>query len=168
MTKVQLIATAIALLPLQLYGQRLGENFEIEFGTREHRRCSFVASPINYCDARFSSAYKKALETRLSDFNREFIVVAVDSRPEYGQQSIVAVNSKTKMVYPLPFDFLAASFPKSPPYRNGRLTYSQDSNELCVDGAILAYRSVQSGQMCWRLEGNQFVGEITPYTYPDH
>lgn len=143
------------------------EDFRINFGTRRHNQCGFAGSRIDLCNSQFIESYKQAVRTQKANFNNNMIVVTIDSRPKYAQQTLVAIDATTKTVYPLPFDFFSSSFSKDDPNRNGKVTYSLQDNSLCVDGGVMAYKSVQDGHLCWRFSEGQFTGEITPYTYPD-
>jgi hypothetical protein len=143
------------------------DTFHVEFGTRTHSDCSFPGSPVDYCYSAFIESYQAALRTP-PNFNQNMIVLAIDTRSRYAQQALVAINPSSRTVYPLPFDHFANSFSDSVPKRHGQVIHSRESDEICIDGEIMAYRSVQSGRLCWRLIGKQFSGEITPYTYPDH
>jgi len=144
------------------------DELNVEFGSREHKNCKFVGSPIDFCSPKFTAAYREALDNRDADFNHDMILLALDSRLEYMQQTLVAISPLHRTIYPFPFDFFSSSFSATKKKAKGTLVYSLRSNSVCIKGAILAYRSVQDGQLCWRFIDQQFSGEITPYTYPEH
>jgi hypothetical protein len=96
------------------------------------------------------------------------VVVTIDSRPEYAQQTLVAISPRLRMAYPLPFDFFSSSFSENEKSKPGLVVYSIDSNEICIRGEIMAYKTILNDNLCWKLSSDQFSGEITPYTYPDH
>lgn len=159
--------TYVCLTLPAVAGENIAGKFEVDFGTRVNRYCAFAASPVNRCASKFVSAYEQAVERGQANFNRTMIITVINSRPRYKQQTVVAIDPRAMKVYPLPFDYFTRSFSKTDPDEYGRLVYSLESNNICVDGEILAYRSTQSGPLCWRFEGNQFVGSETPYTYPE-
>lgn len=142
-------------------------SYSVEFGNRSHRNCSFIGSPVDFCDPSFQREFDIALATREPDFNHDMIVVAIDTRPQYEQKALAAISVSSKKVYPLPFDHFSSSFSKTDAVGPGRITYALADDRVCIDGAIMAYRSVQSGHMCWRFSGDKFTGEQTPYTYAD-
>jgi hypothetical protein len=129
--------------------------------------CSFQYSPVDFCDTHHIAAYNQVLRTRKPDFNKTFILLAYSERREYHQRSIVAIDSKTGTVYPLPIDaFSGFMHGRSDAKDDGRLDYSLDHNKICVSGAILVYRAFEQGHFCFELEGDKFVGHHTEYMYP--
>jgi hypothetical protein len=168
MLSLKNLAVLFTLGAPSIYAESVAvDDFQVDFGNRLRNGCSFVASPINFCSRKFVEAYEQAVRDRKVDFNNNMIILTIESRPKYAQQTLVAIAPTSKTVYPLPFDFFSDSFNNDKPIRNGKATYSLQSNSLCIDGGIMAYKSVQDGHLCWNFSEGQFSGAITPYTYPD-
>jgi hypothetical protein len=168
MSSLRKLATLFILGSPCAYAETVNvDDFHIDFGSRVRYGCSFVASPINFCSRKFVEAYEQAIRDRKADFNTSMIIIKIESRPRYAQQTLVAIEPTSKTVYPLPFDFLSNSFSDDKPIQKGKTTYSLQSSSLCIDGGIMAYKSVQDGHLCWNFSDGQFSGEITPYTYPE-
>lgn len=126
--------------------------------------CSFLHSPVDFCDARHIRLIREALATRKPDFAQHYAVLSISEWPAYHQRSVVAVDLRNGAVHPLPID--AYSGPvgtRDSATSDGRLRYGLDSNRLCVDGAILAYRQLRDGTFCFTLQDGRFTGHRTPY-----
>lgn len=123
--------------------------------------CSFMVSPVFYCDEKHLKEYAKAINSREPNFFFDFVLVTVLEWPEYGQRSIVVVNKKTGNVYLVPIDVYSGAPGKGSP--NGRLEFGLKRNKLCILGDILVYRSIKSGRFCFYLDGERFTGYKTAY-----
>ena len=126
--------------------------------------CSFEFSPIDFCDETHVEFIEAAIRDKTSNFNRHFILLAIPEWPEYHQQSIVAIDTRDGVVYPVPIDAYSGRLGSDGnPTGEGKLSYGLSSNEVCVEGAVLAYRALDEGRFCFRLERDRFVGHRTPY-----
>lgn len=133
-----------------------------------HSGCSFLSSPINFCDARHRSLIDRVIAEQRPSFNGHYIVAQLEEWPEFFQRSVVVVNSRTGIVYPLPID--ALSGPLSSAGRSvgyGIVETSVEAEEFCLVGAVLAYRSINEGRFCFGFDGVRFAGHKTPYMASD-
>ena len=145
----------------------VGRNHEfkvVRLGYPAGPLCSFQYAPVYFCDDRHISEIEKAIETMFPNFNGHYILLPILERREYYQRSLVAIDVETGAVYPLPFDFYSGDVDKKGSIHNyGRLRYSMSGNRVCIIGAIVAHRQIDSGKLCWDFDGEKFVGHYTPY-----
>lgn len=140
---------------------------KIAYATSDLTKCSFQYSPVDFCDDKHVSAYNDALKTQASNFNDHYIILAYPEFKNYHQRSIVAIDTKTGVVYPLPIDaFSGFMHGRRTAKDEGKISYSINSNKVCVSGAILVYRSFEEGNFCFEFVGEKFVGHHTEYMYP--
>jgi hypothetical protein len=126
--------------------------------------CSFDTSPVDFCDENHMRLINNAIKQQQPNFNQHYILLTIAVWPEYHQRSVVAINTKTGVVYPLPIDVYSGPLDKAGnPRKDGKITFSLNSKQVCIDGAILAYRSVKEGKFCFSMLDNKFVGHHTPY-----
>lgn len=126
--------------------------------------CSFLYSPVDFCDAHHTNAVMEAIRELQPNFNNRYILITIMERTEYNQKSIVAIDPSTGKFYPVPIDFFSGTPSKyDPKGENGKLTYKLDSNRLCLKGDIVVYRSVKTGEFCFFLEDEKFTGHHTTY-----
>lgn len=126
--------------------------------------CSFSYSPVNFCDTEHTQEIANAIKEKTPNFNKHYILITIPERPEYHQKSIVAIDSLSGVVYPVPVDaFSGTPSDRAPEGKEGKLIFSTDSKKLCIEGDILAYRVISSGNFCFLLEEEKFVGHHTPY-----
>ncbi|WP_218189048.1 MULTISPECIES: hypothetical protein [unclassified Pseudomonas] len=124
--------------------------------------CSFSYSPVNFCDEKHTKAIEEGRLNIAPNFFGKYIVVIIPERNEYNQSSVVAIDSTTNMVYPVPIDAFSANTSKNV----GRaVRFGIESNKLCINGNIVAGRVIESGTFCFYLDGNKFTGHKTAYTY---
>jgi len=130
--------------------------------------CSFHGSPVDYCDDRHIAAINEAILSQSPNFNGHYVLLSVPERENYYQSSLVAIDSNTGIVYPLPIDFYSGHAGKKGGADNlGKLTYSLDSNNVCIDGSIFVYRAEEDGIFCFSLQGDRFTGHHTTYMDED-
>ncbi len=126
--------------------------------------CSFMYSPINFCDETHKIEVKNAISNLPKNFNKEYILLTIDEWPEYNQKSIVVINPDTRIYYPLPIDAYSGTPTKEDSDgKNGKLEYSFATNKICITGDILVYRSISSGEFCFYFDNGKFNGHQTAY-----
>src|SRR5690606_24811373 len=128
------------------------EKPEVIINYNNHNNCSFLYSPVNFCDSYHIDAVSKAITELEPNFNHTYILLAITEHPEYHQKSIVAIDSSSGHFYPVPID----SFSPSESAVEGAdeiIEYDLESNRLCINGDILVYRSIKTGNFCFFLEG---------------
>jgi hypothetical protein len=130
-------------------------------------KCSFLYSPVNFCDDRHIDEIKQAISNRSVNFNGHYILLEIKewrSSDNYGN-SIVVIDSLTGIVYPVPFDYFSGRIDTrtSQIIRKPRLTFSGGSNRVCIDGSILVYRATTNGIFCFDFDGHKFIGYRTEY-----
>ncbi|WP_313420057.1 hypothetical protein [Stenotrophomonas sp.] len=136
-------------------------------GTRmlsPHSGCSFLSSPVNFCDERHRALIERVIAERQPNFNGRYIVAELDEWPEFFQRSVVVINASTGIVYPLPIDALSgplSAHGRSATY--GTVETSLDATQFCLVGAVLAYRSINDGRFCFGFDDGRFTGHVTPY-----
>lgn len=139
----------------------------VEIAYSHTYKCSFMYSPIDFCDARHVSEIKDAIATRVANFNGHYLLVKIKEwRPsEYYGDSVVIIDIETGVVYPMPFDYYAGAVNTGNTKARGkpRLIFSADNNKICIDGSILVYRATTNGKFCFKFEGNKFSGYQTEY-----
>jgi len=85
-------------------------------------------------------------------------------RKKYYEHSVVVIDARTGIAYPLPFDSYSGDVDaKGNVHDYGHILYDLNSNRVCISGAIVAYRQIDSGKLCWNFDGTKFVGHHTPY-----
>ena len=137
---------------------------KVEINYRTQEGCSFPYSPVDFCDAHHADAVSKAIRELQPNFNNRYILLTITERAEYHQRSIVAIDPETGEFYPIPIDFFSGTpSKKDPKGEHGKLTYSIDSNRLCINGDIVVYRSIKTGEFCFTLENGKFTGYHTTY-----
>ena len=124
-------------------------------------QCETDYSEINFCDKAHLAAINKAVLTRRADFNEHYIFLTV---PVAGNRAVkgsaVVIDTKTGMVYPLPFDFYGGyvdrkGFPVSSPAL--QVKYDLQSPKICIHGSTYAYRDVYENQVsCFVFNGAGF------------
>lgn len=128
-------------------------------------RCAYPYSPTNFCDDTHQKAYAHALESTPANFDHDLILLAVDTRPEYHQKSLVVLEPDTGIVWPFPFDAYAGPLDgHGNPTAAGTLEFSSDSSTVCIDGSLLVYRAIEPGRFCFTFDGGRFEGHTTQYT----
>lgn len=136
---------------------------KVEMGYRNDG-CSFLHSPVNFCDERHLSLMAEAIAHRKPDFHRRYILLTIPEWPEYRQSSVVAIDPALPAAYPVPIDAFSGPVGKSgDPTTQGKLMYGLDSNEICIDGAILAYKAIKNGRFCFTFQAERFTGYRTAY-----
>jgi|GEM_PF-4435753 len=129
-----------------------------------HDGCSFLYSPVNFCDEKHIEAVTTAIKSKKPNFNSRYILLTITERSEYFQKSIVAIDPSTGLFYPLPIDAYSGTPSKSDPDgKNGKISFDLDSNEICIEGDILVYRSITTGNFCFYLKDEKFIGHTTAY-----
>ncbi|MBB4515703.1 hypothetical protein [Paraburkholderia fungorum] len=126
--------------------------------------CSFQFSPVNFCDDKHVAAINSALSEQAPNFNGHYILLTISEYPRYHQRSVVAIDTNTGVVYPLPIDAYSGPTDKSGnTSKDGKVTLDLKSNKVCIDGTILVYRALEHGKFCFTFEGHKFVGHHTTY-----
>ncbi|UZW60214.1 hypothetical protein [Lysobacter enzymogenes] len=135
----------------------------LEMGYRSEG-CSFQYSPVDFCDERHLALIDEAIATRKPDFNRRYILLSIPEWPDYHQESVVAIDPAARKAYPVPIDAYSGPGGESgEPAARGKLTYALDSDRICIEGAILAYKVVKDGSFCFVLRDGRFTGYKTAY-----
>lgn len=173
---VNLFFYFLCLVPLghateaQLPQNHVFERFEFHYAqTDPDYGCSFRFSPVNFCDKRHLAKINKGISSLKPNYNTHFILLPIQEREKYHQKSLVAIDTTTGIVYPLPIDFYSGRFDKKGRIKSqGKLEFNKNSNELCIEGAIAVYRSIENGKFCFKLKNNKFVGYKTSYMYVDN
>jgi hypothetical protein len=144
------------------------EGIYIAYAKSQLTPCSFAYSPINFCDDRHLGEIRSAIANQRPGFNKHFILLTPIESAKYHQRSVMAIDAIKGTVYPLPIDAYSGPMGKLPAAKaDGKVTYSLDGNEVCIDGTILAYRTFNEGHFCFQFENDRFVGYHTPYMYTD-
>lgn len=126
--------------------------------------CSFLYSPVDFCDTHHTKIVSEAIRELQPNFNKRYILITIIERTAYHQKSIVAIDPHTGNFYPVPIDFYSGTPSKNDPEgEHGKLTYRIDSNRLCINGDIVVYRSIKTGEFCFLLEDEKFTGYHTTY-----
>lgn len=139
----------------------------VEIVYSHNYECSFMYSPIDFCDERHISEIKGAIASQAANFNGHYILLKIKEwRPsEYYGDSVVIIDIQTGVVYPMPLDYYtgAVNMENSKVMGKPKLTFSANSNKVCIDGSILVYRATTNGKFCFKFEGNKFSGYQTEY-----
>jgi hypothetical protein len=163
----------LASIQVVARAQTAKENSEVGF--REVKilyprdECSFRYSPVDFCDNKHIEKYNWALKSMSANFNQTYILLPIKEWQDSDEQSLVAIDKNTGIVYPIPID----SFSPYPAYKSKKkniaaLQFSKNSNQVCIDGEILVYRATQTGKFCFQLDGDKFVGYHTTYMGHDN
>ncbi|RQP34129.1 hypothetical protein [Burkholderia ubonensis] len=140
---------------------------KIAYATSDLTKCSFQYSPVDFCDDKHVAAYNDTLKTQASNFNEHYILLVYPEFKNYHQRSVVAIDTQTGVVYPLPIDaFSGFMRGRRTAKDEGKISYSINSDKVCISGAILVYRSFEEGNFCFEFVGDKFVGHHTEYMYP--
>jgi hypothetical protein len=173
MQKISTISLAVILISVIHYAHGAADRSvaknhefkEVKINYRTGDACSYQYSPVDFCDDRHISAIKDAIEKKRPNFNHHYILLPISERNWYRERSLVAIDVETGVAYPFPFDsYFGYQDAKGNVHSYGRLSYSLDSNRVCVSGSILAYKETDSGKLCWKFEDGKFIGHRTPYT----
>ncbi|WP_236674349.1 hypothetical protein [Paraburkholderia hospita] len=132
-----------------------------------HNGCSFLYSPVNFCEERHIAKIKQAISIRSVNFNGHYIILRIKewkSSDIYGD-SVVVIDALTGIVYPMPFDYFSGriDMKNSQTIRKPRLTFYRGNNRVCIDGSILVYRATTNGIFCFDFDGHKFNGYRTEY-----
>ncbi len=134
-----------------------------------HDECSFQYSPIDFCDERHVSEIKKAINQSTANFNGHYILLKIQEwKPsEYYGNSLVAIDTLTGIVYPLPLDYYTGevNMKNARMVKKPKLKFSLKSSEVCIDGSILAYHATINGRFCFDFDGEKFTGSQTEYMH---
>lgn len=122
--------------------------------------CSFLYSPVDFCDERHSREISEAYRRGKINFFGKYILISIVERAEYQQSSVVVIDKASAEVYPLPIDSYSGKRGAS---SGGILLFNSEDNKICVVGDILVYRSIKSGRFCFFLEDKGFSGYKTEY-----
>ncbi|AUT66034.1 hypothetical protein C2L65_31545 [Paraburkholderia terrae] len=149
---------------LAITSNHLLDHIEIDYA---HDGCSFLYSPVNFCDERHIVKIKQAIANRSVNFNGHYILLKIKEWRQsdiYGD-SVVVIDALTGIVYPMPFDYFSGRIDmgNSQTIRKPRLTFSGGSNRVCIDGSILVYRATTNGTFCFDFDGSKFNGYRTEY-----
>lgn len=126
--------------------------------------CSFQFSPVDFCDERHLAEIKNAINVSKPNFNGKFILLSLPERSQYLQRSLVAIDTTSGVVYPVPIDaYSGVTNEDGFPRRLGRLKFDLHSSKVCIYGAIVAYHMIEDGKFCFVFDGDRFVGHHTPY-----
>lgn len=126
--------------------------------------CSFQASPIDYCDEKHLASINEAIRNEKINFSKHYILISIPEREEYFQKSVVAIDSNTGIVYPIPIDYYSGpATSRKGAVNYGRLKFNLTDNEICIEGTIFVYRAEQTGTFCFLLIEDRFVGYETAY-----
>ncbi|QBG94623.1 hypothetical protein [Xanthomonas oryzae] len=146
------------------FGSKLAPDFtgvEIEYRADG---CSYRYSPINFCDERHLKLIKDALKNNSINFGKKYILVSIPERKRFFENSLVAIDAETGVAYPFPFDFYSGKTDKAGnSHGDGIVHYAINSDQVCIDGSIMAYKEMQNGHLCWKFDAGRFVGQRTPY-----
>jgi hypothetical protein len=123
---------------------------EVKIEYRNQDGCSFMYSPINFCDEKHVRLASNAIKDNKPNFNNGYILISIPERPAYHQYSVIAINPSTGSLYPIPIDSYSGTPSKSNTKgENGKLAFGLDSNKVCIAGDILVYRSIKTGEFCF-------------------
>ena len=168
--KITLLAFALGITLEGCASQHTSEpnkadpTHKVKINYRSQDGCSFPYSPVDFCDAHHTQIVSEAIRTIQPNFNNHYILITIMERTEYHQKSIVAIDPNTGYFYPVPIDFFSGTPSKNDPKgENEKLTYRIDSNHLCINGDIVVYRSIKTGEFCFLFKDEKFTGYHTTY-----
>jgi hypothetical protein len=129
--------------------------------------CSFQFSPLDFCDERHLASIKKAIRDLKPNFNQHYILLSIPEwEKKFHQQSLVAIDVLSGIVYPLPIDGYSGSINKKGEANEyGKLISSLNSSKICIEGVIYGYKTQESGKFYFTFLRNKFVGHQTTYMY---
>lgn len=127
--------------------------------------CSYQFSPVDFCDKKHLKAINSAIANLKPNFNQHYILITHPEWEKDHQKSVLAIDSTTGVVYPLPIDAYSGILHNGSARGDGRIDFSLNSNKVCIAGAILVYRAFEQGNFCFNFEGDRFVGHHTEYMY---
>jgi hypothetical protein len=136
--------------------------------TYAHEECSFRYSNIDFCDQRHIESIKSSLQEDKPNFFRHYILLPIQKGPDnYFQRSLVLIDTYTGVVYPLPIDSYSGHTLKNSYVTKhvGELSYSLNSNRICILGSIFTHGMVKNGKFCFTFLGDRFSGYKTIYMY---
>ncbi|WP_240324416.1 hypothetical protein [Trinickia diaoshuihuensis] len=130
--------------------------------------CSFQFSSVDFCDEKHLTEIKRAIAERRPDFGGKYILLSIpEGSPSFFQRSLVAIDTTTGIVYPVPIDAYSGATDGNGYAKSvGKLKYNIHSNQVCITGAIFMHRMVEDGNFCFALKEDRFVGHHTPYMDP--
>jgi hypothetical protein len=134
-----------------------------------NNECSFMYSPVDFCDERHVSEIKKAIKNGVENFNGHYILLKIKEwRPsEYYGDSVVVIDTQTGIAYPMPFDYYSGAISvknsKTIKKKKAKIIFSAGSNKICIDGSILVYRATENGNFCFSFQNDRFIGYHTEY-----
>ncbi|MCG5074702.1 hypothetical protein [Paraburkholderia tagetis] len=106
-----------------------------------HNGCSYLYSPVDFCDERHISEIKIAIEKDEINYNGHYILLRIKEwRPsEHYGDSVVVIDAETGVVYPLPFDYFSGrvNINSSAIEKNPRLTFSVKTIKYALMGLFL-------------------------------
>ncbi|WP_295570416.1 hypothetical protein [uncultured Stenotrophomonas sp.] len=152
-----------------------GDNLGIQAGVSysgmnlpyDHDGCSYRYSPVDFCDAQHVARIEEALRNATPNFDKHYLLVQVDDRPEFFQRSVLLVDTRTGRATPLPIDAFTGPAEKGgDAIRYGTLYTGVDQQQFCLDGALLVYRALEEGRFCFGFDGERFTGHETQYMQP--
>lgn len=127
--------------------------------------CRFQYSPVDFCDKKHRAAIDHAINTKKPNFNSHFILLEISESDDGMHHSLVAIDTYTGDVYPLPFDSYSGLLDEHGNYKDsGRVIFDMNSPKICIDGSLVAYRATDIGEMCFTFDMDRFVGYRTAYT----
>jgi hypothetical protein len=129
--------------------------------------CSFQFSPMDFCDARHVKIIKSAISSKSANFNKHYILLSIEEWPPSPDgRSLVAIDTLTGIVYPVPIDAYGGRMDDQGKIRSRpKLFFSLKSNRLCIKGDILVYRANINGHFCFDFDGEKFTGYQTDYMH---
>ena len=137
----------------------------IRLGQPSDSMCNFDFSPVDLCDEKHVRAYAAAIKSNTVNFSDHHTIVLVEERPAYNQVSIVIVDLKEQLIYPLPVDYFSpAQGPSTLNVPNSSIRFKPGRSTLCLTGDLVAYRSIRLGEACFTFRSERFTGIDTPYT----
>ncbi|MBT8769602.1 hypothetical protein [Metapseudomonas boanensis] len=156
----------IIMLSANCIAEKSSSPITISIKYSNQEGCSFSFSPINFCDKRRIQEMEKALINTPPNFNKHYIIAIIPERMEYHQNSIVAIDSRSGVAYPVPIDAYSGTPNKDDPKgKNGSVIFEIGSNKLCIEGEILAARALESGLFCFYFKDEKFTGHKTSYMH---
>jgi hypothetical protein len=127
--------------------------------------CSYEFSPINFCDEKHMGAIEGAISDKKPNFNGTYILLTIIESAKDHEQSLVIIDVRTGVVYPAPMDFFSGKPKEDGSVGDfGKIDYGADSDQICIDGSIVAYRAEQDGKFCFHFRDGKFTGLDTAYT----
>jgi hypothetical protein len=106
-----------------------------------------------------------AISKNKPNFDEKYILLSIpEGLPPYFQRSLVAIDTTSGVVYPVPIDgYTGVTNEQGYAKRSGQLKFDLHSSKICIDGAIVAHHMIENGNFCFTFDGDRFVGHHTPY-----